>query len=402
MYNVEKMLMSVVTYGEFYSKGKYNNNYDILQQFIVYIMIKENIIVITEVKIKEYLKNYFEFVNLPLAVIRKVLDNMTKNKILKIEKGKFIINKEILKISFDDNKVEEYEGEVKRNQEKIKNELFSVYEKMIKKELEEEEKEKIINEYNNYIRDSISLNEGNSRISRIILVCSKEIRDLIQDNINAFIIFEGLNYDLDSTTIKISKNVKLYLDMEILFDICGYNGKYYEQRAIEMIKYISEINKERKNTIELLYLPITKDYINTFFDTAKRIKFENAKNYKINVAMEYIFNKCESKQDIIKIKNNFFDMLEKRFKINEDKQDYYGNEYIEFNKDAEFYKKQFFSDLFDDDSEKISETIEEGIKYFDVILKNRKNINTTNFFDSMAVFVTETKVLREMSKFFNK
>lgn len=402
MYNVEKMLMSVVTYGEFFSNGKYKNNYDILQQFIVYIMIKENLVTTTEVEIKEYLKKYFEFINLPLAVIRKVLENMFKNKTLKIEDGKFLIDRKILEKSFDDNKIEEYEERVKNNQEKIKKEMFDIYARSVNKELEEAEKTKIINEYNSYIRDSISLNEGNSKISKIILRCSEEIKNLIQDNINAYILFEGLNYDLDITTIEMSKTVKLYLDMEVLFDICGYNGEYYEKRALEMIKYVSEINKVKNNTIELLYLPVTKDYINTFFDTTKRIKFENAQNYKTSVAMEYIFKKCEYKKDIVVQKNNFFEMLERRFKIKIDVQEYYGNEnneYTKYSNNKEFYEKQYYKDLFDDDNEKISEKIEEGIKYFDVILKNRRNANTTNFFNSIAVFVTETKVLREMSKF---
>lgn len=397
----EKMLMSVVTYSEIYEEGKFKNNYDILQQFIMYILIKDNMIDITEVEVKEKLKDRFEFVNLPFAIIDKTLQNMCNSGLLEITKNisgnSYRVNKERISSEFLNNEIEKYEDQVKENLKIIKSELGQYFKELYGKEITDSDYDEIINKYNNFIKDSVKCDDTNSEISKFIVCCNEKVRGLVQQNINAYIIFEGLNYDIVNTELKITNDVKLFLDMEILFDISGYNGDYHRKRGMEMLKYISEINKIRNRTIQLYYLPITKNYIEDFFRRAEKIKFENAVDYRMNTAMEYIHDKCDNKSDVKLLEKSFFNCLNKQYNIKEDSEDYYSEQYVKYNLDKQFYDVESYKTLNDDN--KYTEKIEEAIKYFDVIIKQRANVKSNNFFDCKALFVTETNKYKELSRY---
>lgn len=399
--NIEKMLMSVVTYGEIYERGKFKNNYDIIQQFIMYVIVTNNMFNVMSADIKSELSKRFGFVSLPIAVIEKILLNMQNLGMLSVKKEQsksyYVVNKDIINNMLNCREFDDYEREVESNLETIKNAMFIYFENRYNRELTEDDKNGIINKYNNFIYNFLDADDVNNEISKFILHSDNSIRELIQKNINAYIVFEGLNYDINNFDLKIDQDICLYLDMEILFDICGYNGTYHETRAMEMLKLVSDINKIRNNTIKLYYLPKIKNSIEDFFDVASKIKFENVVEYKNNVAMNYIHEKCDTKFDIKLMKNDFFSKLQTQYKIFEDTSDYYSDIYKGFNQAKEFYSNSYFANVTSFKNK--DEDIDYGICVFDVILKQRKNEHTNNFFDSKAVLVSETKVFREMSKF---
>ena len=129
------MLMAVVTYGEVYSKGKYNNNYDIIQQFVMYVIIKDNLAEITSADVRNALIKRFEFVNLPIAVIERTLQNMQAKKLIELKtvgmKKYFIVNREKLNEDFNCDEIDAYEKDVQDNIELIKMALYSYFEKRI-------------------------------------------------------------------------------------------------------------------------------------------------------------------------------------------------------------------------------------------------------------------------------
>ena len=133
--SIEKMLMAVVTYGEVYSKGKYNNNYDIIQQFVMYVIIKDNLAEITSADVRNALIKRFEFVNLPIAVIERTLQNMQAKKLIELKtvgmKKYFIVNREKLNEDFNCDEIDAYEKDVQDNIELIKMALYSYFEKRI-------------------------------------------------------------------------------------------------------------------------------------------------------------------------------------------------------------------------------------------------------------------------------
>ena len=76
--------------------------------------------------------------------------------------------------------------------------------------------------------------------------------------------------------------------MEILFDICGYNGSVYKQYADDFLSLVDEINKNKKY-INLKYFRSTKKEINTYFKSAKKVILYNS--VPETTAMEYLVNK---------------------------------------------------------------------------------------------------------------
>ena len=268
--------------------------------------------------------------------------------------------------------------------------------KEYERKLSDKDYDEIIGKYNSFIKNAFWMEDDNSEISKFIMKSEPQIRNLVQQNINSYIIFEGINYDIQNLDLKLNKDIILFLDMEILFDISGYNGSYHQERALEMIKYISEINKIRNKTIHLSYLHKTKIYLDDFFNTASKIIFDRSYDYKINTAMEFIREKCNEKYDVVVLKNEFFSQLDKRYGIKENTENYFGEEYKKYNLSKEFYDIATYAEISNNKNE---DDINDGITYFDVVMKKRQNMRCSNFFDCRSIFVTETKTLREMSKF---
>ena len=50
----------------------------------------------------------------------------------------------------------------------------------------------------------------------------------------------------------LKRDLTLYLDMEVLFDIYGYNGKVFQKLALDLFKLARDANsKEKKGSIQI-------------------------------------------------------------------------------------------------------------------------------------------------------
>ena len=76
------------------------------------------------------------------------------------------------------------------------------------------------------------------------------------DDISAgLIIYTVITSELDPSKVGSWKyEMTLYLDMEILFHIVGYNGEFFKKQADDFLSLIREIN--RKDKIIKLYILI--------------------------------------------------------------------------------------------------------------------------------------------------
>ncbi len=137
------------------------------------------------------------------------------------------------------------------------------------------------------------------------------IKNIIDEIKEGLIIYTGIRYSPN-----IGQNsgwptkLTIYLDTEIIFNICGFNGDYHKQKTIELINYIKELNSIR-NQISLKYFTDTKDIIENFFISA----ISEIKNQNIPViqssANEYIHNYCkDDPSKVIELKSKLYQNLQ--------------------------------------------------------------------------------------------
>lgn len=149
------------------------------------------------------------------------------------------------------------------------------------------------------------------------------------------IIYDGITTDLDYSSNKINHHgtwktqMTLYLNMEILFHIAGYNGEYFKQIADDFLSFIREINRTTKY-IDLRYFSETKRDVESYFFAAERI-VETGKLEDDKPAMKAITNGCRTRSDIAARRTVFFNLLFKTGINLEEKDDFYEEKNYKYN-----------------------------------------------------------------------
>ena len=178
----------------------------------------------------------------------------------------------------------------------------------------------------------------------------------------------------------------LYLDVEILFDLYGYNGEIFQTLAIDMIKLVKEANKKKKY-VKLRYFGDTKREIEDFFRRAEDI-VSGKVLLKENIAMKAIVSGCNDVTDISDKQSDFFHTLQYKYSILEDEnKGYYEKEQYEANLEGLCLEGIDMSDP----------SIQESIKVISHINKLRKNKPFFDYLKSEYIFVTETRKTIEIS-----
>ena len=79
----------------------------------------------------------------------------------------------------------------------------------------------------------------------------KKITEYLNSVREEVILYTGLNYNIDEIE-SLKRDLTLYLDMEVLFDIYGYNGKVFQKLALDLFKLARDANsKEKKGSIQI-------------------------------------------------------------------------------------------------------------------------------------------------------
>ncbi|MCC2826449.1 hypothetical protein LK511_05845 [Faecalicatena orotica] len=126
-----------------------------------------------------------------------------------------------------------------------------------------------------------------------------EILNIIKEGT---LLYEGIRY---SSNINESGSWKTYLniilDTEVLFAVGGYNSAMYQEMYQELEKYLKEINKGcpvNAPKIKLSYFSETKQEIDAYFESAKRIMKKQDVPDPTKEAMQQIVNNCKTVSDI--------------------------------------------------------------------------------------------------------
>lgn len=370
------ILASYATFKELYNSQKYRSPYQILSEFIRYIIASQHLFTFTSTDIQGYLNDEFGF-NLPLAVIRTSLHNLEglvcDHRVYKVNQKEFLASTDfqttqkkseeqktrIVKAiaSFGINK------NIELDENKIEKELFA----FILDEKGDEKYQKIIGEF-------VLANKDKSEIANAV--------STIQEG---GILYTGLSYNIaDFGSLKTP--ITLFLDTEILFDIVGLNGEVYGALAADFLNLVNAANRSCR-LITLCYFPEVEDDINHYFKYAERI-VDGRSGVSLTYAIQSIVSGCSGISDIAEKKTDFFNTLTGFGIKKDDKNNYYDSAEHIYN-----IEERNVSGFSSDDPANA-----EGMRFCSHINVLRKGEKSVDYFSSKYLFITDTRRVLDISE----
>jgi len=379
----EFVLASYVTYKELYKCEKYRSPYQILGEFIKYIIYENRIYQFSSSEMKKMTLDTFGF-KVPNAVLKTTL-----KKIDCIEKvsgqDEYSVDYEKIKI---DPSFEKYKDNAEKDNACLIEELIDYTERRTKTKLSDKEKEELSACFMAYLLDESNGGEYQDSISTFIITYSEDeqYEEKLQAVREGCILYTGITNSIDEVG-SVTEEIVLYLDMEILFDIYGFNGSVFQSLALDMYKLVQEANKRTK-CISLRYFQDTKIEIVDFFKKAQDI-VAGKTLLKENVAMKAITTGCYDTTDVLDRQSDFFYVLQYKYGIIEDsRKSYYDEAQYQANLEG----------ILLEGIEGDKEQIEQSIKFISNINKLRDNKVYFDYLKSQYIFVTETWKTLEISR----
>lgn len=371
----ESVLASYVTYKELYASENYKSAYQILAEFIKYLIVTEKKFSFSVPRLKKELNDVFGF-QLPDAVIKSTIKKLEFVQRQQTS-GDYVVDYQNIKV----------DSEFATYREKAEKENSILTEELIKytqeKTTDEIDKEELIQELVAYLLDKSNGGKYQEVISAFIIENSNKLELVNQLNTirEGSILYMGLNCNI-SEIGSIPQPLVLYLDMEILFDIYGYNGEVYKSLANDLIDLVKEANRPSKK-IKLKYFEDTKKEISMFFLAAEEI-VKNGVIARENVAMKTIIDGCKNVADVKDKETEFFNSLQYKYNIIvDDKKTYYSED----DKIANL-----------EDINVIDDEQKNALKFLSNINKLRENQEYNDYSRVGYIFVTETWKTLELAK----
>lgn len=362
-----KCMASLAVFRELYNAQK--DIYVVISEFIKQIIITQGLKSFELTEISYKLKEVYGF-EMPIAVVQTALK---KIPFLDKAKTRYTVNSKLNETQNNDFIKKQRDVENK-NSEIISN-LISFIQEKEKRELDEEEKNIVTKSFCSYIIEETTPNKYAEYISVFILNNKKnnEFTQQLNQIKEGIIIYIGISYNSNMNNIDmIDTGLNIYLEMEILFHMAGYNGVLFQTLFEEFYSIITEINKHSqtksgKKIVHLKYFTETENEICSYFKQAERI-VRNKEILDISKsAMTNIVNGCTEAFEIEEKKNAFFRLLQEKGIS----RDTYHQYYEEKNRPYNIEDKIFFED---NDFENI-EKQKKSLQLLNFINIKRSNIN---------------------------
>lgn len=378
MENDTQILTTYATYKQLY-KNKDTDVYDIISEFIRHIILTEHKLSYSQIELSDLLNKYFDF-QIPTLVLKPAA--LRINGVSLSEK----------QFRIDYNKVTEH-NEFNTLHKTVLTSTTTLLNKLVKYIEEKTNSTYTYNDvlqihdaFKTFILDKSSTGKYHEFISSFIIENSDnhDFTKKLNHIREGHILYSGLS--LNKNIIAHGWNTKLtiYLDTEILFHIAGYNGETFQKIANEFLNLVKDANSS-KQLITLKYFPETAKDINSFFYKAENILETNTIIRPGQTAMESILHDCKEPIDVTNKKTSFFYMLNRKHIYEETKNDFYDHKY-------DFANLEYLTT----DSEE-----EQNIKVLSHINKLRKNNIFTDYAECVAIFISETGSVLELSNKFN-
>ena len=374
--NRTSIMASFATLKSLSDAKKYQSPYQILREFINYIIVSDSLYSFSAVEMKNYLNSYFSF-SIPEAVVKTALKNMLGAT---LKDGIYTISKSDL---YSDELFEETKREADAYEIRIIQQLSEYI--SVRTGINTIRDEILSHELTCFLVEDVSLHS--TKYSEFIgeFVLKNEQNQEIQEGLNKIrqgsILYMGLSHSIGETG-SIAKPLTLYLGTEILFSLVGYNGEIFKQFADDFFSQVRTANSGKVKKIILHYFSETKKEMDEFFGTA--IEIVEGKRHRLldKPAMKAITDECRTAADVDVKKSDFYHNLQYGFGITEDPKDnYYGEENFTSNLESFDYDDE-------DDKKKKKEM---AVKFISHINKLRNGDRFYSDLDSEHIIVTNTK-----------
>lgn len=375
------VLASYATYKELYSKEQYKSQYQILAEFIKYVLNTNTLYIVTVEQVQKLLNEVFGF-DLPWTVIKSSMKKI--DAVQKKQNGEYSVDLRLLKVN------EQFESSIEQAEQDgvtVTQKLIS-YSKKNNLGLEIRE-DQLREEFIQYLVDDMYDGKYENLISKFIIENADDcrIQDQIKNVREGCILYTGLMYNIGNKG-SIRKHLTLYLDTEVLFYIAGYNGTLFQEIGLDLMKLVSSVN-EKKKLIHLKYFSDVKKEIELFFDQAEDI-VKGKKILKDNMAMKTIVNGCKDSTDIATKKADFFTDLQYQYGITlDDQDDYY---------DADNFELNLEGIEVENEKEDKSQDNYDSLKCISHINKLRKGKHFREYTEAEYILVTETNRTLNLSR----
>lgn len=323
--NPTSILASFATMKSLVDAQQYQSPYQILAEFIQYIIIKSNLHSFTAIEMKNRLFEVFGF-DVPEAVVRSSVRGM---QFIKNENGICHVNHVELKSNAT---FEAIKSVAEANNSDIIELLIAFAQKVDPSNAIWPDS--LTQEFIAYLLDdqqTTTVGKYTDLIGQFIL--KNESDEKIQSTLTAIregsIVYIGLNHNINETG-SLRKPLTLFFGTEVLFSLYGYNGDIYKQLARDLYKQIKAANTGTKR-ITLCYFSEVKQEIEDFFTSAELI-VDGKQLLFDTVAMKAIINGCSTPGDVMVKKADFYHTLQYSYGIVEDdRESYYGNADDQYN-----------------------------------------------------------------------
>lgn len=368
------LLASFATLKSLSDAKKYESPYQILAEFVRYIISIESIRTYQACEMKNLLNDFFGF-SIPESVIRTTSRKMSE---ITVKDGYYTIS-EIGKGTdpLFNTKIKEA-GNTSADFISSLTEYISEQTGLIVQENE------ITQELIGFLVDDQS-GKYTDLIGKFILKNEKDekIQSELSQLKSGSILYIGLNHNIGETG-GIAKHLTLFLGTEILFSLIGYNGKIFKQLADDFYSLVSEANrKEKKITLKFFF--DTKKEIDEFFYAAEEVVEGKSHQLSVRPAMADITRGCQTASDVAIKRSDFYTELRNRYDITEDTNDtYYADSSFEYN----FESFENLKGVDEDEKEKK----EKSAKLVSNINKLRKGKCFSNDIDAEYLIVTNSKM----------
>ena len=367
-----KCLASLAVFRELHDSKK--DVYEIISAFLQEVIASSAKYQFNLREISQLLNETYDF-NIPEAVIKSSLNRLI---FLTKSMGKYTVS-DISKLDTSSDITSKH-SELHSSNEHIINTLFRYIEKEKDINLTAEDKAEVVHSFCNFILDD-SIFSNYAKFISAFIVSNKsdtEFTKQLETIKEGVVLYSGIKYNSNINEIGSWNNeLTIYLDMEILFNLAGYNGDIYKQTYDDFYFFVkkinmSSVNKVNKKVIHLKYFKDVKDGIEKFFDSAIYILEGKGTQNPSNTAMTSILDGCKTVSDIITKKTHFFILLKSNGILEDEYKEYFSPENHKYNiEDKEIIKE--LSELTENYS------IENNLKFLNYVSIHRKETSNNNF-----------------------
>lgn len=310
--NSTSVLASYATLKSLADEKKYKSPYQILREFIQYIISVDSLYTFTAIEMKNRLNEHFGFL-IPEAVIKTSVKSMEG---VSLDHG-------IYSVSLDekerDSLFEKKKKEADNNESYIIQSLSEYISTRIGDVAIDEGR--LINDLAHFLTEDQSLYSSTytELIGEFVLKNehNKDIQRKLDDIREGSILYIGLSHNIGEIG-SIKKPLNLYLGTEILFSLVGFNGEIYQQFANDFLDQVRLANSGGTKKIVLYYFYEIKREIDEFFSTACGIVEGKKQRLLDRPAMQAITNGCNTSADVEIKKSDFYHKLQYNYGITED------------------------------------------------------------------------------------